>query len=102
MNEKNVKELWNKFQKMPLLKQGLIGVAVVSGTVAILSNYKNIKNGTKEIVKAITNDEGVKEFMNDLDTVTKNISKVSKKYITGETSEETPEQKVTEEKKENE
>lgn len=81
---KTPKELWIQFNKMPLGKQSLIAVGTVAAVIAIMSNYKNIKNGSKEFITKFTEDENVKEFMNDVDNTIKSFTSVTRKFFKGE------------------
>ena len=77
-------ELFEEFKNMPLGKQSLIAVATITVIVTFLSNYKSIKNGSKEIVEKFTQDENVKEFMEDVTKVIHSFSGVCKKFAKGE------------------
>lgn len=81
---KTPKELWTQFNKMPLGKQSLIAVGTVAAVIAIMSNYKNIKNGSKEFITKFTEDKNVKEFMNDVDNTIKSFASVTRKFFKGE------------------
>ena len=98
---KTLKELGKEFKNMSLSKQALISIAAITGAVAILSNYKNIKNRTKDIVAKITNNENVKEFMNDVDNTFEGIGQATKKFIDGKVDETTVEKEVLNEDKPN-
>ena len=74
-------ELFDEFKKMPLGKQSLVALTTITIIVTFLSNYKTLKNGSKEIVEKFTQDENVKEFMEDVTKVLHSFSKVCKKFF---------------------
>ena len=74
-------ELFDEFKKMPLGKQSLVALTTITIIVTFLSNYKTLKNGSKEIVEKFTQDENVKEFMEDVTKVLRSFSKVCKKFF---------------------
>ena len=74
-------ELFDEFKKMPLGKQSLVALTTITIIVTFLSNYKTLKNGSKEIVGKFTQDENVKEFMEDVTKVLRSFSKVCKKFF---------------------
>lgn len=81
---KTPKQLLTEFNKMPLGKQSLVAVGTIALIIAVLSNYKNIKNGSKEFITKFTEDENVKEFMNDVDNTIKSFASVTRKFFKGE------------------
>ena len=83
-NNLSVKEVFEKFKNLPLGKQSLVSVTVIAIVIAILSNYKNIKKSSRDIINAFIKDEGVREFMDDVDKVIKSFANVVKKFISGE------------------
>ena len=74
-------ELFDEFKKMPLGKQSLVALTTITIIVTFLSNYKTLKNGSKEIVEKFTQDANVKEFMEDVTKVLQSFSKVCKKFF---------------------
>ena len=74
-------ELFDEFKKMPLGKQSLVALTTITIIVTFLSNYKTLKNGSTEIVEKFTQDENVKEFMEDVTKVLRSFSKVCKKFF---------------------
>ena len=80
---KTPKQLLTEFNKMPLGKQSLVAVGIIALIIAVLSNYKNIKNGSKEFITKFTEDENVKEFMNDVDNTIKSFATVTRKFFKG-------------------
>ena len=83
---KTPKQLFEEFKKMPLNKQTVVTTALIAGGVLALANYKNIKQGAKNFVDKITNDDNVKEFVEDVSTVAHGCSDVVKKYLKGEST----------------
>lgn len=81
-------ELFNEFKNMPLGKQSLIATATIALIITFLSNYKTIKNGSKSLIEKFTQDENIKEFMEDVNKVLQSFSGVCKKFANGETNEE--------------
>ena len=81
-------ELFNEFKNMPLGKQSLIATATIALIITFLSNYKTIKNGSKSVIEKFTQDENIKEFMEDVNKVLQSFSGVCQKFANGETNEE--------------
>ena len=81
---KSAKQLLEEFKKMPLNKQTIITMAVITGGILALANYKTIKQGAKSFVDKITNDDNIKEFVDDVSSVAHGCSNVVKKYLKGE------------------
>lgn len=81
---KTPKQLLIEFNNMTLGKQSLIAVATIILIVAVLSNYKNIKHSSKEVIDKITKDENIQEFMLDVDKVVKSFVNVVNKFFKGE------------------
>ena len=81
---KTPKQLIKEFNNMPLGKQSLIAVGTISMIIAVMSNYKNIKNGSKEFITKFSEDENVKEFMSDVDSVVKSFACLVRKFFKGE------------------
>lgn len=81
---KTPKQLLAEFNKMPLGKQSLVAVGTIALIIAVLSNYKNIKNGSKEFITKFTEDENVKEFMTDVDKTFKSFCGLTNKFFKGE------------------
>ena len=81
---KTVGQLFEEFKRMPLGKQSLISLATITLIITFLSNYKNIKNGSKEIIGNFIQDENIKEFMEDVNKVLQSFSGVCKKFANGE------------------
>ena len=86
-------QLFNEFKNMPLGKQSLIATATITLVITFLSNYKSIKNGSKNVVEKFTQDENIKEFMEDVNKVLQSFSGVCKKFANGEEDAETKEEK---------
>ena len=84
---KTPKELWSQFNQMPLGKQSLIAVGTVALIIAVMSNYKNIKNGSKGFITKVTEDENVKEFLSDVDNVIKSFVNMTHKFFKGDNNE---------------
>ena len=87
-SEYNGIKLFNEFKNMPLGKQSLIATATIALIITFLSNYKTIKNGSKSVIEKFTQDENIKEFMEDVNKVLQSFSGVCKKFANGETNEE--------------
>lgn len=73
---KTITELFNEFKKMPLGKQSLIALATITLIITLLSNYKNIKQGTIDCISAFTKDENVKAFMEDVNKLINSLREV--------------------------
>lgn len=84
---KTPKELWTQFNKMPLGKQSLIAVGTIALIIAVMSNYKNIKNCSKDLITKVTEDENVKEFLSDVDNVVKSFANMTHKFFKGDNNE---------------
>lgn len=81
---KSPKQLFKEFNDMPLGKQSLIACGTIAGIIAILTNYKSIKQGSKSIVSKFTQDENVQEFMSDVDKTTHSFVNLVNKFFKNE------------------
>lgn len=88
---KSPKQLLKEFNEMPLGKQSLIACGTIAGIIALITNYKTVKDTTKSIVGNFTQDENVQEFMGDVDKTIKSFSNVTSKFFKGEEKEESKE-----------
>ena len=91
---KTVGQLFEEFKRMPLGKQSLISLATITLIITFLSNYKNIKNGSKEIISNFTQDENIKEFMEDVQKALQSFASVCHKFVKGETKEEVKREQI--------
>lgn len=73
---KTITELFDEFKKMPLGKQSIVAIATITLIITILANYKDIKKTTTDCISAFTNDENVKEFMEDMNKLLNSIKEV--------------------------
>jgi len=89
----NFEKKLEQFKNLPLLKQSVITVGVVGATVALLGNYKSIKDTMGGLVTKYKENESVKEFIKDVSELVKPITDKVENLL-GDTKEE-----VTEENK---
>ena len=81
MKTKTVTQLFDEFKTMTLSKQTLIAVATITLLVTFFSNYKEIKNGTKQLACNFAENENIKEFMDDVKSVIGSFAGICKKFI---------------------
>ena len=81
MKIEKISELVEKFKKMPLAKQSVIAVATITLIITALANYKNIKEASKNVINNITNDENIKEFLNDVNRLVTSLGEIVHKFF---------------------
>lgn len=81
MKIEKISELVEKFKKMPLAKQSVIAVATITLIITALANYKNLKEASKNVINNITNDENIKEFLNDVNRLVTSLGEVVHKFF---------------------
>lgn len=77
----SISELYEKFKKLPLSKQSIIAVATITLIITALANYKNLKEASKNVINNITNDENIKEFLNDVNRLVTSLGEVVHKFF---------------------
>lgn len=54
------------FKKMSIAKQSLIATTAIGAIIALIGNYKNIKDMVVKLINKYQNSESVKEFTKDV------------------------------------
>lgn len=78
---KTVNQLVQEFKGMSLCKQSLIAMGTITLIVAFLANYKDIKQGSTQLIKNITNDENIQEFLADVHKAIKSFGNLWKGFV---------------------
>ena len=97
MQMEKISELVYKFKKLPLSKQSIIAVATITLIITALSNYKNLKEASKNVINNITNDENIKEFLNDVNRLVTSLGELVHKFFKNDKIDGTVENKEGEE-----
>ena len=97
MQMEKISELVDKFKKLPLSKQSIIAVATITLIITALSNYKNLKEASKNVINNITNDENIKEFLNDVNRLVTSLGELVHKFFKNDKIDGTVENKEGEE-----
>ena len=81
MKIEKISELIERFKKMPLAKQSVIAVATITLIITALANYKNLKDASKNVINNITNDENIREFLNDVNRLVTSLGEVVHRFF---------------------